>query len=71
MNNQENLKEIAYEAFVYAYPMLEQVKTINAMMEFSGLAANKPAMVPKLPMETAVLPPPFLYDILAINLIFN
>jgi len=56
MKNQENLKEIAYEAFVYAYPMLEQVKTINGMFKFAGLATNKPTMVPKLPMENVGMP---------------
>jgi len=56
MNNQNNLKEIAYEAFVYAYPMLEQVKTINGMFMFAGLATNKPTMVPKLPMENVGMP---------------
>ncbi len=56
MNNQENLKEIAYEAFVYAYPMLEQVKTINGMFTFAGLATNEPTMVPKLPMENVGMP---------------
>ena len=29
---QPNLKGIAYEAFIYAYPMMEQVKTVNGMM---------------------------------------
>ena len=27
MSDKETLKDIAYDAFVYAYPMLEQVKT--------------------------------------------
>ena len=34
---QPNLKGIAYEAFIYAYPMMEQVKTVNGMMQFMGL----------------------------------
>jgi len=35
-NEQSRKSErIAYEAFVYTYPMLEQVKTINNMMKFS------------------------------------
>lgn len=41
MSNQENMKQIAYDAFVYAYPMLEQVKTINGMMEFMGVGFNR------------------------------
>ena len=28
----EETKQIAEEAFVYAYPMLQQIKTINGMM---------------------------------------
>ena len=56
MNNQENLKEIAYEAFVYAYPMLEQVKTINGMMEFMGLGFNDPAFHRTIPWETVGQP---------------
>ena len=31
MKNQETLQDIAYDAFVYAYPLMEQVKTINGM----------------------------------------
>ena len=56
MNNQENLKEIAYEAFVYAYPMLQQIKTINDMMEFTGLTFNKPTFHPGLPWENVGMP---------------
>jgi hypothetical protein len=56
MNNQENLKEIAHESFVYAYPMLEQVKTINGMMEFMGLEFNEPVFNRKLPWETVGQP---------------
>ena len=40
MNDQNSLKDIAYEAFVYAYPMIEQVKTIHGMFTCAGLATN-------------------------------
>jgi hypothetical protein len=56
MNGHDNLRDIAYEAFVYAYPMLEQVKTINGMFTFMGLATNEPTMVPKLPMDNVGMP---------------
>ena len=56
MSNQENLKEIAYEAFVYAYTMLEQVKTINGMIKFMGLGFNEPKFNRKLPWETVGQP---------------
>jgi len=56
MSNQENLKEIAYEAFVYAYPMLEQVKTINGMMKFMDLDFNEPVFNRTLPWETVGQP---------------
>ena len=46
-----NLKEVAYEAFIYAYPMMEQVKTVNGMFEFMGLKPNVVAMNPKFPMD--------------------
>jgi len=35
-SKQASLKDISYEAFVYAYPMMEQVKTINRMVDFMG-----------------------------------
>ncbi len=50
-SKEENLKNIAYEAFIYAYPMLEQVKTLNAMFRNSNMKANIPGMNPKFPME--------------------
>ncbi len=56
MNDHDNLRDIAYEAFVYAYPMMEQVKTINGMFTFAGLTTNEPTMVPKLPMENVGMP---------------
>ena len=51
-----NLQEIAYDAFVYAYPMLEQMKTINGMFQFMGLSPNKPSMNTKLPWENVGMP---------------
>jgi len=56
MKNQETLQDIAYDAFVYAYPLIEQVKTINGMFKFTGLTPNKPAMNPKLPWENVGQP---------------
>jgi len=52
----EETKQIAYEAFVYAYPMLQQIKTINGMMKFVGLAFNEPVFNPGLPWETVGQP---------------
>ena len=54
--NQPDLKNIAYEAFIYAYPMMEQVKTVNGMQQFMGLEFNKPAMGHKLPWENVGMP---------------
>jgi len=56
MKNQETLQDIAYDAFVYAYPLMEQVKTINGMFKFMGLTPNKPAMNPKLPWKNVGQP---------------
>lgn len=56
MKNQENLQDIAYDTFVYAYPLMEQVKTLNGMFKFMGLTANKASMNPKLPMENVGMP---------------
>ena len=56
MNDQESMKQIAYDAFVYAYPMLEQVKTINGMMEFMGSGFNRANFNPKLPWENVGMP---------------
>ncbi len=52
----ESLKEIAYDAYIYAYPMMEQVKTINAMEKFYNLEPNKVTMNPKLPWESVGMP---------------
>jgi len=51
-----NLKDTAYEAFIYAYPMMEQVKTVNGMFEFMGLKPNIPAMNDKFPMDNVGMP---------------
>ena len=56
MKNQETLQDIAYDAFVYAYPLMEQVKTINGMFKFMGLTPNKPAMNTKLPWKNVGQP---------------
>ncbi len=56
MSDQESMKQIAYDASVYAYPMLEQVKTINGMMEFMGLGFNRANFNPKLPWENVGMP---------------
>ena len=53
---QLDLKDIAYEAFIYAYPMMEQVKTVNGMIQFMGLEFNKAAMNPKLPWNNVGMP---------------
>jgi len=53
---EESLKDIAYDAFIYAYPMMEQVKTINGMREFMGLEFNITAMNPKLPWDNVGMP---------------
>jgi len=52
----DSLKDVAHDAFIYAYPMMEQVKTINGMQEFLGMEFNKPAMNPKLPWDTVGQP---------------
>jgi hypothetical protein len=53
---EENLKDVAYEAFVYAHPMMEQVKTLNGMFEFMGMKANVPSMNAKFPMDNVGMP---------------
>ena len=52
----ESLEEIAYDAFIYAYPLMEQVKTVNGMFEFMGLGPNHVAMNTKLPRESVGMP---------------
>lgn len=51
-----NLKDVAYEAFVYSYPLMEQVKTINGMFEFLDMKTNAPTMNDKFPMENVGQP---------------
>ena len=46
-----NLKDTAYEAFIYAYPLMEQVKTMNGMFEFMGLKPNVSTMSDEFPMD--------------------
>lgn len=50
-DNVPDLKDVAYEAFIYTYPMMEQVKTVNGMFEFMGLVPNVVNMNEKYPME--------------------
>jgi hypothetical protein len=52
----ESLESIAHDAFIYAYPMMEQVKTINSMFDFIGLQPNQVSMNPKLPWENVGMP---------------
>ena len=51
-----DLKSTAYEAFIYSYPMLEQVKTVNGMFEFMGMEPNIANMNEKYPMENIGMP---------------
>ena len=52
----ESLEDIAYDAYIYAYPMMEQVKTLNGMFTFMGMEPNKVAMNTKLPSENVGMP---------------
>jgi hypothetical protein len=49
-------QDIAYEAFIYAYPMMEQVKTVNGMMTAIGIEPNKVIMNPGYPFENVGQP---------------
>ena len=51
-----NLKDVAHDAFIYAYPLMEQVKTMNGMFEFMDLKPNTPAWNDRFPMETVGQP---------------
>jgi hypothetical protein len=51
-----SMKDLAYEAFIYAYPMMEQVKTINDMFEYNNMTPNTVVMIPKFPMENVGMP---------------
>ena len=52
----EDLQAIAEEAFIYAYPLMEQVKTVNGMFATQGMEPNVPAMNPRLPRENVGVP---------------
>ena len=52
----EDLEAIAYDAFVYAYPLMDQVMTVNDMFEFMGMTPNTAAMSTKLPRENVGMP---------------
>ena len=52
----ESLQDIAHDAFIYAYPMMEQVKIVNGMQKFMGTEFNKVTMNPKLPWENVGQP---------------
>ena len=52
----DDLEAIAYEAFIYAYPMMEQVKTVNGMFEWTGQDINEMAMNSRLPRENVGQP---------------
>lgn len=53
---QTDLQDVAYEAFVYAYPMMEQVKTVNGMMAAIGIEPNTVVMNPGFPYENVGQP---------------
>ncbi|MCG8579500.1 MAG: DUF1254 domain-containing protein [Bacteroidales bacterium] len=55
-NTEINLKDVAYDAFIYAYPMMEQVKTINNMFDYMNMVPNVPAMNPGFPMDNVGQP---------------
>lgn len=54
--NQDNLKDIAYDAFIYAYPMMEQVKTLNGMIQYNKMIPNVVNNIPVYPMENVGQP---------------
>ena len=51
-----SMKDLAYEAFIYAYPLMEQVKTINDMFEYNNMTPNTVIMVPNFPMDNVGMP---------------
>jgi len=55
-SNDTSIKNIAREAFIYAYPLMEQVKTVNGMRAFMGMEFNKVSMNPKLPWKNVGMP---------------
>ena len=52
----DDLESIAYDAFIYAYPMMEQVKTVDGMMKFMDQDFNEVAMNARLPRENVGQP---------------
>ncbi len=54
----KSLRDIAQDAFIYAYPMLEEMKTVNGMQQFLGVDFNKPGMNPNLPWDAVGAPIP-------------
>lgn len=52
----ESLEAIAHDAFIYAYPMMEQVKTVNGMFDFMSMQPNQVSMNTKLPWESVGMP---------------
>ena len=52
----DDLEAIAYDAFIYAYPMMEQIKTINGMITFADMRPNRVSMNPNLPRENVGQP---------------
>jgi len=56
VESDESLEAIAHEAFIYAHPLMEQVKTINGMFAFMGMKANEPSMSEALPWDNVGMP---------------
>jgi hypothetical protein len=52
----ESLRDIAEEAFIYAYPMMEQVKTVNGMLESYDVGWNEVHMNIRFPRENVGMP---------------
>ena len=51
-----SMKDLAYDAFIYSYPLLEQVKTMNDMFEYNNMTPNTVIMVPNFPMDNVGMP---------------
>ena len=51
-----SMKDLAYEAFIYAYPLMEQVKTMNDMFEYNNMSPNTVVMVPIFFMDNVGMP---------------
>lgn len=52
----QSLEAIAYDAFIYAFPMLEQVKTVNGMIQTMGLEFNRAGFNQSLPWDNVGQP---------------